>query len=155
MLTVVRIYLNTSALNRPFDDLSVPRVRAEAVAVVALFARIESRRIVLVSSEYLEFEAAQNPDPERAARIATLLESASAHVKVSSSVAARARDLERVGLRGLDALHVAAAEAGRVDLLVTTDDRMMKRVRRIDPPSSVRAASPGEALNALNEEKDQ
>jgi hypothetical protein len=108
----VRIYFNSSALNRPFDDLSAARVRGEAEAVAALFAEIECGRAELVSSEHLVYEVGQNPDRERAGRAATLLEVAFALVEISSDVAARARDLESGGLRGLDALHPAAAEHG-------------------------------------------
>jgi hypothetical protein len=45
----VRIYLNTSALNRPFDDLSVAKVRTEAEAVLLLVAEVEAGRVELMS----------------------------------------------------------------------------------------------------------
>jgi hypothetical protein len=41
----VRIYLNTSALNRPFDDLSAQRVRLEAEAVSVIVAAIEGEQV--------------------------------------------------------------------------------------------------------------
>jgi hypothetical protein len=37
----MRVYFNTSALNRPLDDLSSDRVRLEAEAIVALLAAVE------------------------------------------------------------------------------------------------------------------
>jgi hypothetical protein len=40
----VRIYFNTSALNRPFDDQSSERVRLEADAVAAILAAVGSLR---------------------------------------------------------------------------------------------------------------
>jgi hypothetical protein len=52
----VRIYLNTSALSRPFDDLSRSRARNEAEAVSMLVAAVEARHVELVASEYLAFE---------------------------------------------------------------------------------------------------
>ena len=36
------------------------------------------------------------------------------------------------GIREYDALHVASAIAGRAELFVTTDDRLLKRLRNID-----------------------
>jgi len=45
------MYLNTSALNRPFDDLGSSRVRREAEAVVLLVSMVEEGRVELVSSE--------------------------------------------------------------------------------------------------------
>ena len=52
---IVRIYLNTSALNRPFDDHSNGRVRLEAEAVAVLLAAIERGDVEWISSEYLAF----------------------------------------------------------------------------------------------------
>jgi predicted nucleic acid-binding protein len=142
----VRIYFNTSALNRPFDALSSERVRLEAEAVVALIAAVEDGRLEWVTSEYLGFEISQDPDRERVQRLSTLLGFATTRVRLSDSVVARARALERFGLRGLDALHVASAEAGKADLLVTTDDRMIRRVSRAGPEVRVRLVGPAEAM---------
>jgi hypothetical protein len=38
---------------------------------------------------------------------------------MSDALTRRARELEQAGLRGLDALHVASAEAGATELLIT------------------------------------
>ena len=65
----MRLYLDTSALNRPFDDLSVARVRPEADAVLLRLAEVEAGRAELVSSECLLFEVAQTPDIDRAYRV--------------------------------------------------------------------------------------
>src|SRR5262245_36556101 len=99
----MRIYLNTSALNRPFDVLSSERVRLEAEAVVALLAFVEDGTLQWVRSEYLEFEVSQDPDHERVQRVTALLGFATTRVETSDAVAARARELQRFGLRGLDA----------------------------------------------------
>jgi predicted nucleic acid-binding protein len=88
----MRVYFNTSALSRSFDDLSSTRVRLEADAVVALV---------------------------------------------------------HAGLRGLDALHVASAEAGAAELLVTTDDRMMRTAGQASAGLRVRVVTPPEAVEIL------
>jgi hypothetical protein len=152
-MPVLRIYLNTSALNRPFDDLSSERVRLEADAVAALLAAIEAGRIELVGSEYLDFEISQTPDPERAYRVRALLRGMRAHVRISPSVVARAHALEKLGFRGLDALHLAAAEAGGAAVLATTDDRMIRRAERARASLNVRVVSPAEALRSLSKEQ--
>src|SRR2546426_4018893 len=108
----MRIYLNTSVLNRPLDDLTSERVRVEAEAVVALLAAIEDGIVEWIGSEYLDFEVEQDPDGERVKRVRSLLALVRRRIPASEAVAGRARAIERVGLRGLDALHVASAEAG-------------------------------------------
>ena len=44
------------------------------------------------------------------------------HVKVDAGVEQRAMELKQVGLKALDALHVACAEKAKADILLTTDD---------------------------------
>jgi predicted nucleic acid-binding protein len=121
----------------------------EAEAVVALLAAVEDGTMDWIASEYLDFEIEQDPDDERVRRVRGLLVGASMRVPASDAVADRARALERRGLRGLDALHVASAEAGAAELLITTDDRMIRRAARIVGDLSVRLVTPPEALLLL------
>jgi predicted nucleic acid-binding protein len=67
-------------------------------------------------------------------------------------VAARARVLEGAGLRGLDALHIASAEVGGADLLITTDDRLIRRAAKVGVDLRVRLVTPPEAAALLSEE---
>ena len=145
----MRIYLNTSALNRPLDDLTSERVRVEAEAMVALLAIVEDGLVEWIGSEYLEFEVEQDPDGERAERVRSPLALVSRRVPASPAVARRARAIERVGLRGLDALHVASAEAGGAELLVTTDDRKIRRAAGAGRGLHVRLVTPLEAMSLL------
>lgn len=145
----MRLYLNTSALNRPLDDLSSERVRVEAEAMVSLLAAIEDGIVEWVGSEYLEFEIGQDPDGERVSRVRSLLVLVRTRVPASEAVAKRAREIERVGFRGLDALDVASAEAGHAELLVTTDDRTLRRAARAGYPLPVSLVSPLEAMGLL------
>lgn len=142
----MRVYFNTSALNRPFDDLSSERVRLEAEAVVTLLAAVEDGALEWVGSEYLDFEVSQDPDRERVRRLSSLLGLAATRVETSDAVAERARALERFRLRGLDALHIASAEAGDADLLVTTDDRMIRPIAQAGREVRVRLVGPVEAV---------
>jgi predicted nucleic acid-binding protein len=145
----MRVYFNTSALNRPLDDLTSDRVRVEAEAVVALLAAVEDGLVDWIGSEYLDFEVDQDPDAERRRRVKTLLRLVRTRIETSPDVADRARALQRRGFRGLDALHVASAEAGGVELLVTTDDRMKRRAGRIAAELKVNLVAPPEALALL------
>lgn len=145
----MRVYFNTSALNRPLDDLSSERVRIEAEAVVALLAAVEDGIVDWIGSQYLDFEVEQDADAERVRRMRSLLVVARMRVPASGAVADRARALERLGLRGLDALHVASAEAGGADLLITTDDRMIRRAARAVRDLRVRLVTPPEAVLLL------
>jgi predicted nucleic acid-binding protein len=99
----------------------------------------------------LEFEVSQIPDAERAHRVRTIIGAALSRIEMGADVVERARSLERVGLRGLDALHIAAAEAGHAQLLITTDDRMIRRSRRLGPELTIRVVLPTVAAALLAE----
>jgi hypothetical protein len=61
----MNVYLDTSALNRIFDDQSQPRIFLEASAMLLVFGLIDKRIISIVSSEVLIYENSQNPYAER------------------------------------------------------------------------------------------
>jgi hypothetical protein len=48
---MVNIYIDTSALNRIFDDQSQPRIYLESSAMLLVFGLIEKRIISIVSSD--------------------------------------------------------------------------------------------------------
>lgn len=61
---------------------------------------------------------------------------------VSEAVQTRAEELERFGLKTLDALHIACAEAGGVAALLTTDDRMLAKARELRGSLYVKVENP-------------
>jgi hypothetical protein len=60
-----RVYLDMCSLKRPFDDQGQPRVREEATAVAAIFARAEAGDIALVRSPAHLVENDANPREDR------------------------------------------------------------------------------------------
>jgi len=54
----------------------------------------------------------------------------------------RAQELERLGFKALDALHVACAEAGGADVLLTVDDRMLAKAQGLKNKLRVRVENP-------------
>ena len=62
----------------------------------------------------------------------TLLAFTSEIVEQSGQIAQRAEALHRVGYGVFDALHLACAEAARVDVMLTTDDSFIRKASRGD-----------------------
>ncbi|MFB6286645.1 MAG: type II toxin-antitoxin system VapC family toxin, partial [Candidatus Bipolaricaulia bacterium] len=121
------IYLDTSVYNRPFDDLSQPRIWFEAAAFAAILRLVEEGRIELVSSDVLRFENRQSPSPQRRAWVGLYLGLAPVHQTVDESIRARAKAFEEQGIKPIDALHLACAEAADAHDLLTCDDDILKR----------------------------
>lgn len=126
----MRIYFDTCSLQRPLDDKTQLRVSLEAEAVLGVLALCETGEASLVSSDILVLENDRNPQAKRKAFVAGVLEQAAGVIKVDEVIGTRAKELEKRGFKAFDALHVACAEAGKVDYLCTCDDRMLKKARR-------------------------
>jgi predicted nucleic acid-binding protein len=143
-----RLYLDTCAIQRQFDDLRSARERAQAECVEILLAATVRGTVLLVWSEVLDVELAQAPYARRqfAEQVRVL---AAEHLTLSPAAISRAKRLAtRGGLRHFDSLHLAIAEAGKADL-VTTDERFLRRARR-RARSSVQVLDPIEAAARMS-----
>ena len=126
----MRIYLDVCCLNRPFDDLCQDRVRLEAESVQAILRRIESGQWEGVKSPVVQYEIAKMPDMNRLIKVGLMASRMRVSVSLTAFVRIRARILENLGFRGVDALHLACAEKAKADVFLTTDDSLLKRVAR-------------------------
>lgn len=124
----MKIYLDVSCLNRPFDDQTQPRIRLEAEAVTIILERMDAGIWKQVSSRMAEIEAEAIPDHARRRRVLFLLPED--RIELSPGICHRARRLVACGLPAADAMHVAAAEALSADVFLTCDDRLLKQCRR-------------------------
>jgi predicted nucleic acid-binding protein len=126
----LKVYLDACCLSRLTDDQSQARIREEAEAIEQILSQVRLGVVDLISSEALEAEARLNPSMERRLEVGTLLSLASSTVELDDAVAQRARVLAATGYGLFDALHMAAAEAAGADVLLSTDDRLIKRAAR-------------------------
>lgn len=60
----------------------------------------------------------------------TILSLASITVEIEDATTRRAQGLVSLGYGPYDALHIAAAESANVDVMLSTDDRLIKRAAR-------------------------
>jgi predicted nucleic acid-binding protein len=145
---VVKLYLDTCSLHRPLDNKADLRVALESEAVLALLALCESGQATLVSSDVLVFEVERNPNPQRKAFVSEILAAAVAVVALDDQIELRAKELEGRGVKALDALHLASAEAGGVNYFCTCDDRFLKKAKAL-ADLGVAARSPLELVQEI------
>lgn len=126
----MRVYLDACCLSRLSDNQLQPRVRDEAEAIEEVIAKVRLGVVELISSGALRDEARKIPSLERRSKVEALLALSSMTVEVNWGVAQRAWDLSQTGYGFYDALHMAAAEAANADVLLSTDDRLIKRAAR-------------------------
>lgn len=127
----VLLYLDLNCLNRPFDEQSQDRIVRETAAVLVILQRIVEGVDQLVWSAILAFENAQHPLVDRRTEIGRWAQRAVVNVAITPQVSTRARALTAAGFRPLDAAHLACAEAAACDRLLTCDDQVLRRVRRV------------------------
>lgn len=133
----MKVYLDTSVYNRPFDDQTQPRIWLETLAFAVILQMVEAGSLDLVTSSVLEYENSRNPFRLRRNWVARCSRLASVHQEVDEDIKGRAEELEQQGLKAVDALHVACAEAAGSEYFLTCDDRLGRRY-------------PGEKLRVLN-----
>ena len=137
--TAITIYLDNCCFNRPFDDQSQLRIRLEAEAKLHIQEEVRAGRYQLVWSYLLDYENGRNPFRERREQIAKWRRYATSDIAASDELLSQAEHLGRLGLRNIDALHVACAVQAGATFFLTTDDGILKRanliqgVRVLDP----------------------
>ena len=89
---------------------------------MGIIGLVEDGELELVASDVLLFETRRNPRSEHRAYAMDVLDKANAFIEMSASIRERSAELERNGLKPLDALHLATAEAAEV---LTTSVRQM------------------------------
>lgn len=57
----MKLYLDNSVLNRPFDDQSEANIRLETISTIFILDLIEKKKANIVNSEIIEYENNHNP----------------------------------------------------------------------------------------------
>jgi predicted nucleic acid-binding protein len=124
---MTKIYLDTSAYNRPFDDQAQPKIFLEAQAVAIILQMLEAGTVELISSLVLEYENSRNPSLINRVAMNRYLQMAELRQEINEEIRQRSKQLEHNGVKAMDALHVACAEAAGSDYFITCDKRLINR----------------------------
>ena len=138
----MKIYLDVCCLNRPFDDQAEDRIRIESESVLTILSHCLSKKWHAIGSEVVDIEVSITPDSERKQRVSILTNVARSKITIDEKIENRAIELENLGFKPFDALHIACAEKGRVDVLLTTDDGFLRMASRNDKALKVPVKNP-------------
>jgi predicted nucleic acid-binding protein len=136
----VKIYLDVCCLNRPFDDHSQERIRLESEAVITILAR--SKTLTLLTSDIVDLEISKIIDEDRKQKIMLLSSISKMNIVIDDEIIRRARELNKMRFRWFDAFHIACAEKGQADALLTTDDYLLKKAISYREFTKVRLENP-------------
>ncbi len=127
MLNECKIYFDVCCLNRPFDDWTQYRIRLEGEAVLNIIERMRSQDWQLIMSEAIAAELEKMTNLEKLENIWQLLEIATTFISIDEPINQRSLELENLGFGLYDSFHIACAERAKADILLTTDDRLLKK----------------------------
>lgn len=146
----LRIYLDTCCLSRLFDPQTQERVCQETEAIGRILAYCFRGYWYWVSSTILSDEVGQTADLIKRFQVETLLSRSHQTISAGTDVETRGQNLELLGFQRLDALHIASAEIGEVDVFLTTDDRLLRRAKRYHAQLRVGIENPSTWLQEVN-----
>lgn len=126
------IYLDTCCYNRPFDDQTQERIKIESEAVLQILNRCQAGAWDLLGSDALEFEISKIEDRVRKYKVSRLYSLAKQKVRVDRDVRDGAKEFQSSNFPALDALHIACAEKGKAEVMLTTDDRLIRLSSQVE-----------------------
>jgi len=145
----MKIYLDTCCLNRPFDDQAQERIRLETESVMIILSRLQRKEWTWLGSQALEIEIDRAPDADQKSRLKRIIGFVRDVVVIGQKELDRASELEKLGFSGFDAVHLACAESGSADVFLSTDDRLLKRVKRHARKIRVKVSNPLDWLKEM------
>ncbi|MBS1249176.1 MAG: hypothetical protein MAG431_00749 [Chloroflexi bacterium] len=127
----MRLYFDNCCFNRPFDDQSSLTIRLETEAKVHIQTAIRAGEYALGWSYMLDYENAANPLEERRSEIQKWETLADSFVVESPAILEMMQEIVSVGIKPLDALHVACAMELECQYFLTVDKGVLNRAQAI------------------------
>ncbi len=127
----MKVYLDNCCFNRPFDDQSQLTIRLETEAKLDIQEKIKLNQLSLGWSYILDFENNANPFLERRVEIQRWKELADSFVNESEELLLKMDGLTSIGLKPIDALHVACAISLKCKYFLTVDKGILKKDREV------------------------
>jgi len=128
---MIRVYLDTCALQRPLDTKSHLRIALESEAVLGLMGMWEARQIQFIFSDAHKMEMEKNKNVYRREYALDIISRADLYISLTESIETRASALLQFGISPLDSLHLAFAESDPLDFFCTCDDELIKKSKRV------------------------
>ena len=143
-LKTYKIYLDSCCVCRPYDNQKQCRIKCEAAAVIQIISHFRSGEWQWIDSKILRSEINQISNSRKRFFVNALLNSIPqiAFVSVSKTETKRGIQIEALGFKEYDALHIACAEIGKADVFLTTDDDVIEKAKRVKSQLHVQVENP-------------
>lgn len=125
----MKVYLDNCCYNRPYDDQRQLKISLETQAKLHIQECVRKGDYELVTSFVLRYEISRNPHISPMKSITEYIELfTSIYVSAlkQKEVETIAVEIQKTGVKKLDAWHVACAIIAEADYFLTTDKRLLK-----------------------------
>ncbi len=131
--SIRRVYLDTCAWCRPFDNPSNSRILQESDAVAEILRKVDAEEFEIIGSSALLAEISMITPKIKEETVLSLVR------RVASSFPDVTDDIEKLAsilmktcaIDAMDALHVAVAIENKAELFITTDDIILNNAKYI------------------------
>ena len=126
----MKLYLDNSFLNRPFDDPLAGMNTKEGAVLFDIIRFAKEGQVELVHSAMIELENTANDIAARKSFVESVMHLATTFQDLSDDIVHRAQAMvQSYRLQALDAVHIASAEAAQVDFFINCDYTVLKRYK--------------------------
>lgn len=127
----MKLYLDNSFLNRPFDDPAIKLNGLEAEILFWIIEMVVQHKLDLVHSAIIAYENSLNPSTERKLFVEEIMRLSTIYQNLDDAIRQRASQVqEETGITSIDALHIAAAESSQADVFISCDYSLLKKYKQ-------------------------
>ena len=127
----MRVYLDNCCYNRPYDGQVQLRIRLETEAKLHVQDLMHLRVVEYAWSGVLDYEVGNSPYQEQIEDIMRWKLWATVDIPLDYGLIARGEQIMTSGVKQLDALHLACAEAAGCNWFLTTDGGILKKIKTL------------------------
>ena len=144
ILKTCRIYFDTCCICRPYDNQIQSRIKCETAAIMQIISYFTNGECQWIDSQILRSEINRISNPIKLSFVKALLNSMpqTVFIPVGKTETARGIQIEALGFKEYDALHIACAESGKADVFLTTDDDVIDKAKPVRSQLRVRVKNP-------------
>ncbi|MCD8049768.1 MAG: PIN domain-containing protein [Clostridia bacterium] len=129
----MKIYMDCCCYNRPFDDLTQKRNRIESEAIMWILDECRAGNCEIVASAALSAEISRISNIEKRQGVLELYQLSGNFVGLNQRIKERAADIRNISnVQTFDSYHIASAEEASADVLLTTDDKLVKMTSKLN-----------------------
>jgi predicted nucleic acid-binding protein len=122
----MKIYLDACCLNRPFDDQSQVRIHLESESILQIMEFVKKGNLTWMKSDILEYEIDSIEDIEKRNKIISFYKYSSKTIEINDEIISISKSYEKLGFGAMDSIHIASAISAKIDVFLTTDDKLEK-----------------------------